>query len=154
MREDAEKERGIPFRNSLLKWTLIALPAIVILFAFGLVYYLNKFDISSEGPLFDKVSKLEEFKCAISQVQKDEKAVNLLGSPIKNGTDIDPATEIFGPERRVNFRITVSGSKSDGKLRVFSHRTPFISRFQMILEKDGEEISLYEGTYPCGEDRP
>ncbi|MDH3494467.1 MAG: cytochrome c oxidase assembly factor 1 family protein [Acidobacteriota bacterium] len=92
-----------------------------------------------------------EYKCAIAEVKKDQKAIEMLGEPIEEGFYLVPNIEINGPRREVNFFTPVSGPKGSGTLTVSSYRDAFRSDFLMQLEKDGETEVLHKGTYPCEE---
>jgi len=96
-------------------------------------------------------TSVEEYKCAMSEIRKSKEASEFLGEPIKEGYFVMPNIEISGSRRDVNFHVSVSGSKSSATLTVNSYRDRFQSNFQMYLEKDGKNIPLYSGVYPCGD---
>ncbi len=101
------------------------------------------------GGLFFGTTSVEEYKCAMSEIRKNKEAVDFLGEPMKESYFVMPNIEISGSKRDVNFHVAVSGSKSSAILTVNSYRDRFQSNFQMYLEKDGKNIPLYNGVYPC-----
>lgn len=101
------------------------------------------------GAVFFGTKSVEEYKCAISEVQKNDKAIEMLGEPMKEGLFMVPNIEINGPRRYVNFSTSMTGPKKSGTLWVSSERTAFKSNFMMALEADGEKTVLYNGSYPC-----
>ena len=104
------------------------------------------------GALFIGTKSTAEYKCAISETAKNEKAIDILGEPIEAGFYLVPNIQISGPRREVNFYTPLSGPKASGTLTVASYRDAFRSDFLMQLESGGETVELYRGTYPCGND--
>ncbi|NNE66978.1 MAG: hypothetical protein HKN33_10480 [Pyrinomonadaceae bacterium] len=90
-----------------------------------------------------------EYKCAIIEVKKNEKAIEMLGEPMEESFYILPNIEIKNSRREVNFSTSLSGPKGSGTLRVSSFRDPFRSDFMMQLEVDDDKEVLYKGRYPC-----
>lgn len=105
------------------------------------------------GVVFFGTKSVEEYQCAISEVKKDEKAIELLGEPMEEGFYIIPNIEISGPRREVHFSTPLSGPKASGSLLVTSYRDAFRSDFLMTLEIDGDGTILYKGAYPCQGDQ-
>ncbi len=102
------------------------------------------------GGLYFGTKSTEEFKCAIAEVRKNEKAVAALGSPIEDGYLVIPNIEISGSRREVYFSVPLTGPKGSGTLTVSSYRDQFRSDFMMSLESGNKTETLYKGTYPCG----
>lgn len=118
----------------------VLIPVIMIVGIFGLVF----------GGLYFGSKSTEEFKCAMTEINKNPEAIEVLGKPIEDGYLVLPNIEISGPTRRVNFSVPVTGSKSSGNLSVNSYRDGFRSDFLMMLKTDGKNIELHRGSFPCG----
>lgn len=91
----------------------------------------------------------EEYKCAISEIKKNKEVLNLLGEPIEAGWFAPGDFSLKYSERTVSFITSINGSKGSAMLSVESFRNPIGSKFKMSLSKDGQEITLHNGTYPC-----
>ncbi len=102
------------------------------------------------GGLYFGTKSTEEFKCAIAEVRKNEKALAALGSPIEDGYLVIPNIEISGSRREVYFSVPLTGPKGSGTLNVSSYRDQFRSDFMISLESGNKTETLYKGTYPCG----
>ncbi len=101
------------------------------------------------GAIFFGTKSVEEYKCALAEVRKNDKAVEILGEPMEEGLFMVPNIEINGPRRYVNFSTSMTGPKNSGTLYVSSERNAFRSNFMMALEAEGEKTVLYTGSYPC-----
>lgn len=108
--------------------------------------------IAVVGALFIGTKSTAEYKCAMSEVGKNDKAIAVLGEKIEAGFYLVPNIEISGPRREVNFYTPVSGPKGSGTLTVSSYRDAFRSDFLMQLESGGDTEVLYKGKYPCEAD--
>lgn len=116
----------------------LSLPILMIggvLFIFAIFYF--------------SITSMAEFKCATAQLNKNEKAVELLGDNIENGYLIMPNIETNGARRDVQFSVSVSGSKSSGKMTVISFRDTFRSDYAVFLEAGGKDFTIYTGVFPC-----
>jgi len=91
----------------------------------------------------------EEYQCAMEGINKHKEVLNLLGEPMEAGWIAPGNFSLKNSERTVHFQTSLTGPKGSGTLYVKSFRNPIGSSFQMLLEKDGQDIPLYNGTYPC-----
>lgn len=136
-----------PKRGKRSKTWVIAIILLVVILP---IFLIAAIIAAVLGGLYYGTKSTEEFKCAMSEIQKNKEAIKLLGEPIEDGFLVIPSIEISGPVRRVNFSVSVTGSKSSGTLNVNSFRDGFNSNFMMSLEGDGEEnLLLHKGSYPC-----
>ena len=101
------------------------------------------------GGLYFGSKNTEEFVCAMSEIQKNDRAKEILGEPIDDGFLIIPNIEIKGGRRIVNVSVSVSGSKGSGNMTVNSYRDAFRSDFLVILEAEGKKSEIYRGRFPC-----
>lgn len=101
------------------------------------------------GGLYFGTKSTEEFKCAMTKIREDKKAVEILGKPIEDGYLVVPNIETSGARRDVQFSVPVSGSKTSGKLSVISFRDGFRSNFAMFLTVEGKDTTIYSGVFPC-----
>ena len=101
------------------------------------------------GFLFFGTKSVAEYSCAIEQVKKNEKAIELLGTPMEEGSYIVPNIQIRNGRREVNFSTSLAGPKAEGTLLVNSYRDAFRSDFLMKLRFEGKPIEIYRGRYPC-----
>lgn len=123
-----------------LLFSIVGLSITLPILGIGLIYSILYFALTST----------REFKCAMSEINKNKEAVELLGSPIENGYLIIPNIEISGARRDVQIQATVSGSKSGGWMTLMSFSDAFSSNFAVGLGADGEELLIYKGIFPCG----
>jgi len=117
----------------------VVVPIVMTVGILGLVF----------GGLYFGSKSTEEFKCAMTEINTNKEAIELLGTPIEDGYFVMPNIEISGPIRRVNFSVPVSGPKGSGSLQVISFRDGFNSQFMMTLKIDGDIKPLHRGSYPC-----
>ena len=85
------------------------------------------------------------YKEAMSIVQNDAKAIELLGEPIVNEDDIDGAFKYEDGIGSADFEIPVEGSKSEGTLYVAAKKEGDTWTFQILKlmeEKTAVEIDL------------
>lgn len=135
-------KRGISTKKIILIVVILTLiPIIITAVIFAAVI----------GGLYFGTKNTEEFTCAMTEINKNEKAVEALGKPIVDGYLILPNIEISGSRREVQFSVPVSGSKSSGTLNVTSYRDNFRSDFLAYIETDSEKIEIHRGNYPCSQ---
>lgn len=136
------RKKGISTKKIILIVVVLTLiPIIITVAIFAMVV----------GGLYFGTKNTEEFTCAMSEINKNEKAVEILGKPIVDGYLVLPNIEISGSRREVQFRVPVSGSKSGGTLYVTSYRDNFRSDFLAYLETDSEKVEIHRGNFPCNE---
>lgn len=136
-------ESGKRSRKWIIAIVLIAvvIPIVMTVGIIGLVL----------GGLYYGSKSTQEFECAMSEINRNKEAIELLGAPIEDGYLVMPNIEISGSERRVNFSVPVTGSIRSGSLLVNSYRDSFRSDFLMQLTSDGKKVVLHRGSFPCGE---
>ena len=119
---------------------MMLIPLIIIL----VVYFTQtSFTVS------DAAKSVEEYNCAMTEIRKNKKAIELLGEPMTDDSRVSPNIRISGAKRDVQFRVSMSGPKGTADLIVISFRDSFRSDFKMLLGKDDKGETLYKGTYPC-----
>lgn len=131
-------------KSSKKKYLIIALIAIVLV-AFPVVLFTIIGGALVFGP-----KMTEEYGCAMSELNKNRKTVEMLGEPLEAGLFAFGNLSIKNQQRSVNFQTSVAGPKGTGTLSVNSFRNPIGSNFRMVLETDGKELVLHDDVYPCG----
>lgn len=123
-------------------WIVVVIALFVIITMIGIGGTIG-------GVLLFGNKNTEEYKCAMSEIKKNKEVLNLLGEPIEAGWFAPGDFSLKYSERIVKFTTSINGSKGSAMLSVESFRNPIGSKFKMSLSKDGQEITLHNGTYPC-----
>lgn len=107
------------------------------------------------GGAYYAVKNVEEYQCGLATLKKSEKAKTILGEPITDGFWVQPNVKIEGSKREAYISGSVSGPKGSGTIYISSYRDNFRDNYSLLLEANGEKISIHNGTFPCtdGTDR-
>lgn len=107
------------------------------------------------GGIYYAAKDVEEYQCGLATLEKSEKAKAVLGEPITDGFWVQPNVKIEGSKREAYISGSVSGPKGSGTIYISSYRDNFRDNYSLLLEANGEKISIHNGTFPCtdGTDR-
>ncbi len=107
------------------------------------------------GGIYYAAKNVEEYQCGLETLQKSEKAIAVLGKPITDGFWVQPNVKIEGSKREAYISGSVSGPKGSGTVYISSYRDGFRNNYSLLLDANGEKITIHNGTFPCtsGADR-
>ncbi len=91
-----------------------------------------------------------EYACVLRTVERSEDVIVVTGEPLKPG--LFAWTSYFesgGGLRQGSFSTTLSGPKGRARIQAQFYRTPVGESLGIWLKKGREEITLYNGSYPC-----
>jgi len=128
------------FQGMLRRWwgilgtlALVAIVPLILLYVFGF-----------------SAKTTEEYACVLSIVEQSEDVIVVTGEPLKPG--LFAWTSYFesgGGLRQGQFSTTFSGPKGRARIQAQFYRTPVGESLGIWLKKGREEITIYNGSYPC-----
>ncbi|MBN2257578.1 MAG: hypothetical protein JW704_07115 [Anaerolineaceae bacterium] len=136
MDEISIKANSITGLIKRLWWILLfALVPIILIAVFGLF-----------------VKTTPEYKCALNIVEDNEQIFNILGKPIRPGLFAWLMYyERGGMESHGAYTTSVTGPKGSGDIKVGFYRTPIGSSLEIWFTINGDEMEVYNSSYPCRE---
>ncbi|HOT90731.1 MAG TPA: hypothetical protein PLJ78_03955 [Anaerolineae bacterium] len=127
-------------RNPLRScWTLLGFGALIAIVPLILLYV---FGFSAKTT--------EEYACVLRMVEHSEDVIVMTGEPLKPG--LFAWTSYFesgGGLRQGAFSTTLSGPRGRARIQAQFYRTPVGETLGIWLKKGHEEITIYDGNYPC-----
>jgi len=128
------------FQGMLRRWwgilgtlALVAIVPLILLYVFGF-----------------SAKTTEEYACVLGIVEQSEDVIVLTGEPLIPG--LFAWTSYFesgGGLRQGQFSTTFSGPKGRARIQAQFYRTPVGESLGIWLKKGREEITIYNGSYPC-----
>ncbi|GEM_PF-719789 len=128
------------FQGMLRRWwgilgtlALVAIVPLILLYVFGF-----------------SAKTTEEYACVLGIVEQSEDVIVLTGEPLIPG--LFAWTSYFesgGGLRQGQFSTTFSGPKGRARIQAQFYRTPVGESLGVWLKKGREEITVYNGSYPC-----
>jgi hypothetical protein len=97
----------------------------------------------------------EPYQQAVAIAQQDPRVAAAMGAPLKEGWFITGNINISNSSGRANLNIPLSGSISDGSLRLAASKSEGVwtfSHLSLRVKKSGEEILLTPAPIPAGAD--
>lgn len=112
---------------------LIAIVPLILLYVFGF-----------------SAKTTEEYACVLRTVERSEDIIVITGEPLKPGFFAWTSYfESSGGLRQGNFSTTLSGPRGRARIQAQFYRTPVGETLGIWLKKGREEITIYNGNYPC-----
>ncbi len=128
------------FQGVLRRWwdilgtlALVTIVPLILLYVFGF-----------------SIKTTDEYACVLGIVEQSEDVVVVTGEPLTPG--LFAWTSYFesgGGLRQGQFSTTVSGPKGRARIQAQFYRTPVGESLGIWLKKGREEITIYNGSYPC-----
>ncbi len=91
-----------------------------------------------------------EYRCVIQTVTHDRQVVAITGEPVSPG--FFAWTGFFesgGGVRQGSFSTRVSGPAGAGTIQAQFYRTPLGEKLGIWFKAKGDELTIYDGDYPC-----
>ncbi len=139
MRTDSDTTTPV-FQGVLRRWwgilgtlALVAIVPLILLYVFGF-----------------SIKTTDEYACVLGIVEQSEDVIVVTGEPLTPG--FFAWTSYFesgGGLRQGQFSTTVSGPKGRARIQAQFYRTPVGESLGIWLKKGREEITIYNGSYPC-----
>ena len=131
---------ALVFQGVVRRWwgTLGALAGVAIVPL--ILLYIFGFSIKTTG----------EYACMLGIVERSEDVIVVTGEPLTPG--LFAWTSYFESSsglRQGQFSTTVSGPKGRARIQARFYRTPVGESFGVWLKKGREEVTIYNGSYPC-----
>ena len=96
--------------------------------------------------VFSSIRQSDVYQQALTQVQQNERAIQLLGEPIEDGWLFSGSIQTSGRSGNADFSIPVSGPKASGHVHVRAVKTAGVWEYQeLVLEVEGERVPLLTG---------
>lgn len=91
-----------------------------------------------------------EYECVLRTVERNEDVIAITGEPVTPGLFAWTAYfESGGGLRQGSFSTTLSGPKGRARIQAQFYRTPVGETLGVWLKREREEITIYNGSYPC-----
>lgn len=92
----------------------------------------------------------DEYACAIQTISQDPQVIAVTGEPVTAGLFAwTPYFESGGGLTQGAFNTAISGPNGRGSLHVEFYRSPIGSSLYLVFKSGGEQVVVYDGTYPC-----
>ncbi len=128
------------FQGMLRRWwgilgtlALVAIVPLILLYVFGF-----------------SAKTTEEYDCVLGIVEQSEDVIVVTGESLTPGFFAwTTYFESDGGLRQGQFSTTFSGPKGRARIQAQFYRTPVGESLGVWLKKGREEITIYNGNYPC-----
>jgi hypothetical protein len=122
-------------------WRIVKLTVLTSLFPAVMVFFFGLF-----------IKTTDEYACIMRTVARHPEVVEALGEPIEASFFAwSPFFESGGHVRQGYFITRVSGPRGRGQVKGDFYRAPVGATMEIRFEVDGQETTLYSGSYACPE---